>query len=290
MSIRTYFDNNFFHSIHEWPEADKDLVARAFSSRRYSLYPSIELFAELVSILNNSGKRGRLVEKAAFLLRLMMGSGRVLNYCGSLVEGELLQKLSGPFLDAGRTEKLKELLVEISRGEIPSVIPPLLPYVQKRKEEDQIEWQGIIDILRKYYEEKYGQRSPKDRSFEQFCLELPPEELFREVLRRKTNLIPCEAEEIVRKPQIYRYSNAIAKSIAAWIYLNVFVLKDRLIKHSDTFDVQQLVYLLDMDLLVSDDENMAKACRLVYGDRLRIVTPKDFLAELRGVNEVAGQT
>ena len=75
------------------------------------------------------------------------------------------------------------------------------------------------------------------------------------------------------------------KLLLALTCINVF--EDRRVSDSDSFDIQQLVYLVDLDLLVCNDKKMGKVCQLVYDEQIRCLSLKDFLNEIAGTHTVA---
>lgn len=286
MSIRTYVDHNFFHHVHEWSEDDPKLtVIRSFANHRYSLYASGELVSEMIALLGTT-RAGRLPAQAAMLLEVM--SGRVLQYYGDLVMGELAGRPIREFLPAGQVRQLKELLTDLARGETPTIIPEVIVQTRERKNHDLEVWKGARQHFQQRLEQEAIKRPNPLPTFDQFCAkhlgELVDSFIGEGVKRGRLVTPPVTAEQVMGKLEQYPYTNAAFKAWAALLYH--YWVENRGVDRSDIFDLQQVPYLTGLDLLVSDDTGMRELCGRVHGSRVRVLDREGFIKEVMAHREL----
>jgi len=286
MSIRTYLDQSFFHDVHEWRGSHpKDVIVRAFTSHRYSLYVSGESVSEMFALLGTD-RADRLPLQAQLLLEIM--SGRVLRYYGDLILSEVTGQAISEFLPSGQERQLREILATLARGEIPESIPEVILETRQRKDTDLQVWREARQSFQERLEQGGVDRTGSPPPFDEFCARHLGE-LFQEFItegkgRGRLPNIAITTEQLVNFPERYPYANAAFRTWVALTYRHW--IKNRAVERGDIFDLQQVASLAKLDLLVTSDSGMRELCSLVYGGRVRVLTRGDFIDELVGWESV----
>lgn len=283
MSVRTYLDHNFFHHAHEWllgPE--RDALVRSFTSHRYSLYASGESISEMIALWGTR-RSARLQPQAQLLLETM--SGRTLRYHGKLVTDELRGVQSSLFLPATQSERLKTLLSILASGGTPTGIEDIVKHTRERKNDDERVWDDMKATFSGLEQaNKHGWPPPFEEVRDEWAIDQL--DCFFDACERNGKLArpAATASEIIASPERYPYTVTAFRTWAALSYRHW--VENRTVERGDTFDAQQVIYLVGVDLLVSDDANMQALCQRVHGSRVRIVTRREFLEEVSAGSQI----
>ena len=220
------------------------------------------------------------MSKANLLLQ-MVPSRRLLEYGGTLVRMELCGGFTTPFRSSGDAAKLQKMLTVISEGGLPSRLPSILSRARSRKEEDRIHFQDVKNRLTSEARACLGGVTSEKIAFEDFYNNEKEGVLqnLLEIQRRKGRDVPRDVSDVLTRPERYRYTLASLRALLALSYLHV--VQNCRIDEGDGFDVQQLVYLVDLDLLITNDRMMRKLCEYTYDSRCRVLTPKEFVGILK---------
>lgn len=269
MSIKIAVDNNFFDSFKRCSDAGvKQAIRSEFISRRFSFYPTIQLFSELLG-LYNTGKERLLKEYSVLMLDMM--HYRFFNEWNKIIRIELgCISDETIFLSEDFVNRIKETLRFLSKGKRTEHLEFLVNWVRANKQEsydfykqsrtEASKLEGIKEFSKLSFSETLKLEAVSQWKEEQ--LKYIFSKLGKAISRK-------ELISILSNPIKYPYLHTYFKLVIG-LY-RIHVLQQRKVDKGDSYDLRQLVYLTNLDYFVSDDDRLAELAGDVFGKLCKVI-------------------
>lgn len=276
MGIKITVDNNFFDEYKNWPNSrDKRNLILAFQQKRFSFYPTAELGAELLGLYKTKRKQ-TLFKHAEVFLELR--PGRFLNAWNKIIRSELGLLKEGVFLDPVLYDQIIRLMEGLKNGEVPENIDEILEKVEEEKVKN-------FETYKKSQDEHFAKikklkiKIPSmtfdEFYFRDFAINIRKDNIKAIFKRAGKEISETLINKINDNPK-YPYYFTSARVFMAMFYRHV-VLK-RKVKASDHYDQYYLIYLTNLDYLVSNDSGIKELARDVFGNENKVITFQELMA------------
>jgi len=272
MSIKITVDNNFFDRYEQYPDDDiKIRIDNAFINKKLSFYPTLQLIEELYGIYQT--KRSHLLYKYSGRLVDMIDY-KILNNWNIIVRHELgLIKNEEIFLSKEIVEKTKKQLKDLSHEIIPDQFNDLLERIKKEKEK----WFAIYKESQNSFQERVKNEGITIQviSFSQFYEKNFVKEirmnLTKDIFERaRSETSKAKIDYILDNENLYPYYHTSLK-----VFLGIFyqqTVSGKSINKGDFYDQFYLIYLTNLDYLVSDDKRMKELGKIVFSKSQKVIT------------------
>lgn len=287
MSIKLTVDNNFFDNYELYSDKrSKELIKRSFVSRKLSFYPTLQLVEEVTNLYKTSRKD--LLPNYANLFLDMMGY-KCFNNWNMIIRGELgIIEDKVVFLNSSETVQLKKMFENLSMGKIHKNTKEALGEMEITKTK-RYEFAKEIrgEHFRKIKELKI--KVPK-MSFEDFFNDDPAiqmrKDLTRKLLQNANKSISEEKiNQIINDQVNYPYFCISQRIFLASIYKTNYLGEK--VETGDVNDQHYLIYLANLDYLVSDDAGLKRLSEYIF-DKEKVITFKQFLDMVKAYNFTKG--
>lgn len=277
MNIKTTVDNNFFDRYEHFPDDEiKKRIKNAFISKRLSFYPSIQLIEELLALYHTQRKR-LLPEYCNTLLNMI--HYRVFNNWNIIIRHELgLIRGEGVFLESGRVKEVKKILEDLSQGIIPDKFDDLLDKVKQEKEN----WFKIYKNSQNYFLERVKNEKVimATINFDEFYKKDFAVKIRMDLTkgifeRAGVQISDTKVNKILNHNKQYPYYHTFLK-VSLGLFYRQTVLRRRVSK-GDAYDQYYLVYLTNLDYLVSDDKRMKELADIVFTESQKVINFDDLI-------------
>ncbi|MCP4653592.1 MAG: hypothetical protein GY858_09475 [Candidatus Omnitrophica bacterium] len=271
MGIKITVDNNFFDNYDKHPiQEDKKLIISAFRRKYFSFYPTPEVLAELLGIY--STRRKPLLIRYSKIL-LSMVDYRIFNYWSRIIRHDLgLLENESIFLGSKETEYAKSIFGALANGRKPKNIEEILNLVKQEKEDNYKKYKATQKrIFNKFKDEKIT--VPK-MSFDEFYNDKTIMNMRRDLirylfLRAGKSVSDEKTNKITDTPRRYPYFSTSSRVFMALFYR--YVVLGRGVREGDHYDQYYLIYLTDLDYLVSNDLGLKELAKDVFGGSDKII-------------------
>ena len=271
MSIKITVDNNYFDRYEHYSDDNiKKSIKNAFINKKLSFYPSIQLIEELLGIYQT--KRKHLLSKYSSSL-LKMIDYRILNDWNKIVRHELgLIRGEGIFLNKNIVKMVKKQLEDLSQGIIPDQFDDLLDNIKNEK----AKWFDIYKERQDFFQERVKQEKIMipTISFDKFykkdsALKIRMD-FTKDIFKRAgLKISETKINKILDNEKSYPYYHTSLK-----VFLGIFYRQTALgrsIDEGDVYDQYYLIYLTNLDYLVSDDKNMKGLGEIVFPKSKKVI-------------------
>jgi len=282
MSIKFTVDNNFFDYYDSYPDATiKEKVISAFKTKRFSFYPSAELFTELLGMYHT--KRKNLLKKYAKVCLDIMDY-RILNAWNEILLCELgLNRHASVFVGSDIVRNIKNIFTDLSGSKtLRDVdIEKLLAYVKKQRETN---YKSYKENQQEHFDKlkKAGIKTPKmtfDEFYKQdYTIKIREDTIKRIFERGKKPIHGEKIKEILDNSIKYPYFYTSSRVFMALFYRHV--VSRRKVKGGDHYDQYYLIYLTGLDHLVSNDVGLKELATNVFGDSKKVLNFSEFVSML----------
>lgn len=271
MNIKITVDNNFFDNYESYPDVKiKERLISVFKKKHFSFYPTTELLTELFGLYHT--KRKHLLSKYATIC-LDIIDYRILNGWNTILLSELgIDKENKIFLNTTAVNNIKTILGELSTFGECKDIEELLNTVEKEKEENHKKFKENQDYHFKLLKEQ-SIKIPKIK-FEEFYNMDFAKKIRRDTVRmifERTgqSISEDKISKIVDNPTLYPYYYISSRIFMALFYRHI-VLK-RKVGTGDHYDQHYLIYLTNLDYLVSNDAGVKELSEDVFGSSKKVI-------------------
>lgn len=277
MNIKITVDNNFFDRYKHYPDdAIRKRIKDAFISKRLSFYPSIQLIEELLALYKTQ-RKDFLPEYCKTLLNMI--HYRIFNNWNVIIRHELgLIRGEGIFLQSGRVKEVKKILEDLSHKIIPNKFDVLLDKIKQEKEN----WFKIHKNSQNYFRERI--RNEKliittinfDQFYEKdFAVKIRMD-LTKDIFDRAgVQISEARLNRILNNNIQYPYYHTFLK-VNLGLFYRQTVLRRRVSK-GDAYDQSYLIYLTNLDYLVSDDRRMKELADIVFTESQKVINFDDLI-------------
>lgn len=277
MGIKVIVDNNFFDRYREYQDSTvKGQVRKAFKNRQLSFYPCLELVEELLSIYESS--RQNLLQEYSSLFLDMIGY-RLFNGWNRIVRSELgLIRGESIYLSSEYTKNIENIFQKLSQGnKFDNSVKEILERVRKNKEESYLHFKKNQSYHFELFE-KQNVAIPKmsfdDFYNKDFVIKIR-KDLIKDIYGRAGQTISEEqVDKIVDNHIDYPYFYISSRVFMAIFYKHI--VQQRRVGEGDSYDQYYLIYLTQLDYLVSDDTRLRELAEDVFGTS-KVVSFSEFI-------------
>lgn len=280
MSIKLTVDNNFFDNYECSPnDSEKDIVRNAFARRQFSFYPSLQLIEELVSLYET--KRKHLLPKYSELFLNMMGH-RCFNDWNIIIRTELgLINNESIFLNSSQTQKIKIMFDNLSKGRIHKDTKNALTEMATIKERRYSSAKEIrADHFKRMKELKV--KTPRmsfDKFFSEDYVVRIRRDLIKDLFQKGgKDISEQKMDQIIDNSANYPYFYISQRIFMASFYRHNVL--GRRVDKGDIYDQYYLIYLKNLDYLVSDDVGLKELSEDVFG-KSKVITFSELIKLIR---------
>lgn len=279
MSKKIAIDNNFFDAVYDLKDLSiSDKIQNSFISKKLSLYPNVQLYSELLGLLQAEKRKEKIKQYASFLLNSM--GYRVFNDWNKLIRIELgVIDNENIFLDKHTVSMFKKDLETLSKGQSVGYDFQILKWIDSHKD----------DLFKMYKNGKSDTEMPGDDlkrlqgiSFDEYYATKPVIEWRKNLIRYVYVKCGKEVDDLKVERIIcssgFPYSNAYMKLEVALHYMHIVL--DRKVDRGDSYDVYQMVYLTNLDHLITNDKRLKLLSELVFGDKNKVLNFTEFMEQL----------
>lgn len=278
MSIKIIVDNNFFDSYDQHPNIEiKKQIIRAFKIKSFAFYPCLELLEEMFGIYNTT-RKDKLQRYAGVFLEIM--GCRVFNQGNRIIlwELEIIQN-EGIFLDTKKVNNLKSHLKTLANGKKLNNIDDILNQVKTEKEK----WYKHYKATKKALLESLKKKNlhlPHNITFDEFFQQdfavNIRKDCVKQMFQRANKPISGEnIDKIVDNKNRYPYHYTMSRILTAYFYYRN--IRGGKVIDSDIYDQFYLLYLTELDYLVSDDVRLKDLAEIVFGNPQKVINFEEFI-------------
>ena len=277
MSTRITVDNNFLHYLSDLNESEQYRIIELFRNRFFSFSPQQELALELLEMYSTVMKKEKAKKHLQLFLQISEGS-KYFSSWKEIVNTELGLRSEPIFLS--NTVGIENEFRAIAQGKSPQgIISHLIEMAKKWKKEDyeadKMYRKKFQDLLKK--EGLWASKITFEDFFRLDAVTRDLNELIKEFFRKANKPInDQEADKIRNDKDKYPYLHVSLRVNIARYYRCVLDHNFG-VRRGDSFDAYQLIYLTELDYLVSDDEPLKDLARLVFGNVNRVRSFQQFL-------------
>lgn len=281
MSIKIAIDNNFFdHYYLDADDKNKRIFDRAVLNHRISLYPTIELFSELIGLYETK-RWESLFKYSRFLLDYKY---RFLKGWNEIIRIELGVEMDrGIYLDSSTSSAIDDILGSLSKEKIPNEMSYMLKLVE-------IQTKPVYDYSKKSTEKslKYLEDNPKVNEIKKIRRSnIRDIYMMKHVIEWRKKIIkqvfdssfkPISNEDldyIALNDKKYPYLHTYIKLVFAMNHSYVYLR--RRIRNSDFHDRCQLVYINGLDYFITNDDFIINLAENVLEKQNKVINFDKFI-------------
>lgn len=269
-------DNNIIDKIYKIPKKRRLKFVKNLKNQRYKFLSTNELLSELLSMYET--KRRELMRRYCELYWLIFLDKFIIPW-KYLVEIELgirPEEIVDSFFNKKKLKK--EINNIIKKSEDFRLYNDLHKKVKEDKgeiyrilKEKQIEFRK--KGLREYQKKSKGKNVFEEFFDSSFSIKERKDVLTNFFNKRGKRLTVSKINDILFNPQKYPY---FYYSSRCYMYLFYKIISNKKIDFGDSYDLFQLIYLVDIDYFVSEDENLKDICSMIYPGKEKILSFKEF--------------
>lgn len=279
--IRLLIDNSSLDPILDWPPEARMRFEEGIRDRRFVVYLAPETVAEMF-LIGTTARADRLQPLADLTLRIL--NGRVLNHYLWRIFAEVSYRHTGPYMPEGLKRRILEIIEHFAKGRpVPAEWFKIFHQLVNASKDDDRRWRDI-------YQEMYRNRdrrvepNPRGRALEEFVGSVTVRDLelgrVREICTQAGVGNPgLRASELLERtfagcPTLK--ANVRVRVARLWWYTESS--RDGQHVDSDLFDDALLIYLAELDGLVTNDKGLRRFGEPIFPDK-RFLTPDSFREE-----------
>jgi len=260
MGMRIAIDNNFLDSYYLEGEKFKNKLQRAIKNNKISIYPTIELISEMLSLYEAPKRIEKLYSFSAFLIEYKY---RILRPWNEIIQQDIGVSNGSVFLDSKLTKLTDKMLRMLANRNLPSDINNFIDIIKYDKNdrykffvESKIKSLKYLESRKKEEINKIAQLSIED-IYNLGLIKDWASNLLKDIFK-KSGIVLTEnkLKDILFKKDKYPYFHAYVKLIIFENQRHIF--KNQKIDMGDSYDKYQLIYSVGLDYFVSGDKNNKK--------------------------------